>query len=186
MFGPSAGMGYRVAAKRIKTIRAHALHVRKQLVRRNVPFFKMDDFIDRLHNFAIIYDVVEARELPIGIEACCVPEQRLITLSAETYRKACEDDPRARFTVIHELGHILLAHTRTFHRDSNTRIEAYEDSEWQANQFAGEFLMPLDHMNQENFCSAEQLIFAYQVSTPAAERRISQLAKHNELPRRKE
>lgn len=184
MFGPSAGHGYRVAPRRISGIRARALAVRQILVRENLPFFKMAPFIEQLHEFGIVYDVVAANELPIGIEACCLPEQRLITLSAETYRKACEDDPRARFTIIHELGHILLAHTRTFHRDTNETIAAFEDSEWQANQFAAEFLMPLDHMMQETVTGADQLILIYQVSAPAAERRIAQLTKRNELPSR--
>jgi hypothetical protein len=149
MFGPSSGNGYRVAPRKISGIRTRALAARQLLVRKNSPFFEMAPFIERFHEYGIVYDVVDASDLPRGIEACCLPEQRLISLSAETYQKACGDDPRARFTIIHELGHILLAHTRTFHRDSNETIAAFEDSEWQANQFAAEFLMPLDHMAQE-------------------------------------
>lgn len=183
MFGPSAGHGYRVSPLTICEIRTRSLAVRKQLVRKNAPFFEMASFIDQLHEYGIIYDVVDSSDLPNGIEACCLPEQRLITLSEDTYKKACEDEPRARFTVIHELGHILLAHTRTFHRDNGGVIAAFEDSEWQANQFAAEFLMPLDHMAQERITQVDHLIFAYQVSAPAAERRIAQLTKRGELPR---
>jgi hypothetical protein len=182
VFGPSSGLGYRVTPKTIIGIRQYALAVRKSLVRRNATFFEMAPFIDRLHEYGIVYDVVDTDELPLGIEACCVPEQRLITFSATTYSKACGDDPRARFTVIHELGHILLAHTRPLNRDNGRKIEAYEDSEWQANQFAAEFLMPLDHMVKNGYRTVDELILAYQVSSPAAERRINQLRGRNELP----
>lgn len=182
MFGPSSGLGYRVPSRTVVNIRDRALAVRKTLIRKNLPFFEMAPFIEQLHDYGIVYDVVEANELPTGIEACCVPEQRSITLSADTYAKACDDDPRARFTVIHELGHILLAHARTLNRDIGAKIEAYEDSEWQANQFAAEFLMPLSHMVECGHRNAEQLMLAYQVSAPAAERRINQLRKRGELP----
>lgn len=182
MFGQSAGLGYRVAPRNIIGIREHALIVRKMLVHKEAPFFKMEPFIEHLHDYGIVYDVVDADELPVGIEACCVPEHRLITFSANTYKKACEDDPRARFTVIHELGHILLAHTRTFNRENGKEIQVYEDSEWQANQFAAEFLMPLSNIVEKGHTTADELILAYQVSSPAAERRISQLGKRGELP----
>lgn len=182
MFGPSSGHGYRVVPRGIVDIRARALVAREGLIHRNAPFFMMGAFIDRLHDYGIIYDVVHDHELPVGVEACCIPEFRSITFSNDTYEKACNDDPRARFTVIHELGHILLAHTRTLNRDNGQKIKAYEDSEWQANQFAAEFLMPLNHMAENRISTANELILTYQVSAPAAERRITQLSQRNELP----
>jgi hypothetical protein len=175
MFGPSAGLGYRVSPRNIFSIREHALLVRKALVKKDSPFFCMAPFIEQLHEYGIIYDVVDADDLPQGIEACCMPEFRLITFAEETYSKACEDDPRARFTVMHELGHILLAHTRMFHRDNGKKIEAYEDSEWQANQFAAEFLMPLDHITQKGLTTANEIMLTYQVSAPAADRRVTEI-----------
>lgn len=182
MLGPSTGHGYRVAPRNIIGIRERALSVRKTLVKKDEPFFRMARFIEQLHEYGIIYDVVEADELPKGIEACCVPEFRSITFSAETYGKACEDDPRARFTIIHELGHILLTHTRTFNRENKENIAAFEDSEWQANQFAAEFLMPFDHMALNGLTTANEIMLTYHVSAPAAERRVSQLDKRGELP----
>lgn len=183
MFGPSSGMGYRVAPRNIVGIRERALAVRKILLPKQLAFFRMAPFIEQLYEYGIVYDVVDEAELPVGIEACCIPEFGLVTFASDTYRKACEDDPRARFTVIHELGHILLAHTRPLNRDSKRNIEAFEDSEWQANQFAAEFLMPLTHMVEKGHKTADELILAYQVSPPAAERRINQLSKRGELPR---
>lgn len=45
---------------------------------------------------------------------------------------------RKRFTIAHELGHILL------HNENNFPISNYRDKEQEANQFASEFLMPKD------------------------------------------
>lgn len=43
---------------------------------------------------------------------------------------------RKRFTIAHELGHILM------HNENNFPIASYRDKEKEANQFASEFLMP--------------------------------------------
>jgi len=43
---------------------------------------------------------------------------------------------RKRFTIAHELGHLLL------HNDSNFPVSAYRQKEKEANEFASEFLMP--------------------------------------------
>ena len=97
--------------------------------------------------------------------------------------RACEDDPRARFTVIHELGHIAMAHTRSLNRDRGRgrEIKPYEDSEWQANTFAAEFLMPLDDMKRRNLKTPELLQLEYQVSSQAADTRIAKLTGRSDI-----
>lgn len=45
---------------------------------------------------------------------------------------------RKRFTIAHELGHILM------HNENNFPISSFRDKEKEANQFASEFLMPAD------------------------------------------
>lgn len=71
-----------------------------------------------------------------------------------TYSRLEEGHPRAGYFVAHELGHCVL-HTdqllrlarlpkeqqTAFHR-GRTGHKPYEDTEWQANAFAGAFLMP--------------------------------------------
>jgi hypothetical protein len=77
-------------------------------------------------------------------------------LSGPTYDLLQEDHVRARSTVAHECGHACL-HTDqiirlggmslisqvAFHRERNPH-QAYEDTEWQANAFAGSLLMPAE------------------------------------------
>ncbi len=77
-----------------------------------------------------------------------------ILASETSYRRLECHHPRAAFFVAHELGHCLL-HTEqlirlaqlpshqqaAFHR-GKTGHKPYEDTEWQANAFAGALLMP--------------------------------------------
>lgn len=49
---------------------------------------------------------------------------------------------RARFTLAHELGHLVLHEGPALHRQTAMiKHKVFEDSEWQADYFA-EFLMP--------------------------------------------
>jgi len=77
-----------------------------------------------------------------------------VVAAATTYEWLEDRHPRAAFFVAHELGHCLL-HTNqlmrlaqmptnqqaAFHRGL-TNHKPYEDTEWQANGFAGALLMP--------------------------------------------
>lgn len=181
MFGPGVTHGFRVPPLSTVAVRHRASLARRVLVPKNAPFFAMGPFLERLLQWGIAYDVIEADGLPIGVEACCIPEQLSIKLSERTYSAACRDDPRARFTVIHELGHILLAHTRSFHRDDRRQIQAYEDSEWQANTFATEFLMPIDDIRKNGYRTVTDLQLAYQVSEPAGSLRLKKLIEKGEI-----
>lgn len=91
------------------------------------------------------------RVLPYGEEAKFDPAQSEILLSECTYFGLKMDKPRARFTFAHELGHAVMhgdflksglegrVPRRLYKR---TTLPAYLDPEWQANRFAGGFLMP--------------------------------------------
>ncbi len=180
MFGPSVTNGFRVPPRRTADIRRHATHVRRLF---GLPleqgFFPMGPFIESWTEWGITYDIASAGDLPPGVEACCLPEKGVILLSERTYDMACRDNPRARFTVIHELGHLALSHARAFHRETAApgAIKPYEDSEWQANQFAAEFLMPLADMQRKGLTTTNDVMLEYHVSHAAAQRRVSQLAK---------
>nr|VFK65383.1 MAG: protein of unknown function (DUF955) [Candidatus Kentron sp. TC] len=74
----------------------------------------------------------------------------------------------ARFTLIHELGHIVL-HSNQAPSFSRTKSnhEWYEDSEWQADTFSGEFLMPVNLV--QSLCSCpNDIVKVFGVSQSAA------------------
>lgn len=70
---------------------------------------------------------------------------------------------RTRFTLAHELGHILLGH------NSSSRIISFESTNPEdilANEFAAELLAPLSMLKREEFFSSSltELAHKYQVS----------------------
>ena len=105
------------------------------------------------------------------------PERKSICISQEIYDKACENDPQARFTIAHELGHIFLDHKRdaVFARNNvNAEIPAYRDSEWQADTFAAELLMPAELARGKR---AKEMEALFGVSASAAQAREDRLRK---------
>lgn len=74
------------------------------------------------------------------------PDRHIIRLREDVYLKACDGDGCARMTCAHELGHYILHSegqlnfSRTFADDTTPR---YMHSEWQANCFGGELLVPV-------------------------------------------
>lgn len=101
--------------------------------------------------------------------------------------------PRQRFTIAHEIGHLLLHRDARLHVD--LRYPLYRDArsstaefvtEIEANQFAAELLMPTAMLMQdvdalsfdfESDASIERLAKKYDVSTQAMTIRISSLKR---------
>jgi Zn-dependent peptidase ImmA (M78 family) len=93
-----------------------------------------------------------------------------------------QGDTRARFTFMHELGHLILQHDFSLHRENVRYVhKSYEDSEWQADQFAAEILMPVSVINDRKLFDAYDLAEFFDVSLKAASIRLQQLTKRNEL-----
>lgn len=72
------------------------------------------------------------------------PNRNLILLREDVYDGACQGRGRDRFTIAHEIGHLLLhegVDPRYARRDPLKPRPAYLDPEWQSNAFAGYFLM---------------------------------------------
>lgn len=106
----------------------------------------------KLLEYEVAFDVDDP-EFPSLLreeDACAFPDEGRIVLTPSTYDGLCEEDPRARFTVAHEFGHILLhgSNIQGLSRglDPNRPHKAYCDSEWQADTLAAELLMPADQV----------------------------------------
>jgi hypothetical protein len=127
--------------------------------------------------------------LPDGIEGRTWPDGR-VEISETTYLRMLRNDPRSRFTVIHECAHAIL-HVHQIKRviESSSKltlnrrqdIPSYEDPEWQANAFTGAFLMPRDAcvylQRKSGYLTPHQLMEAFCVSYTAASRRIEVLMR---------
>lgn len=101
-----------------------------------------------LRNLGLEYGVEEL----VGEEAHYDASANAIILDVRTYDALYGDRPRAKFTLAHEIGHALLhgpyfrteiLRGRSLQQQFPRKVLApYEDPEWQANRFAGAFLMP--------------------------------------------
>ena len=120
-----------------------------------------------------------------GAEAKYVPEIGCIFLKQSDYDSCVEDtNARSKFTFWHEMGHLFLGHSLTFARGEGIEgkeVQAFESSEWQADQFAAEILMPLDIMKAEGLCREDELVTRFGVSWEAAKVRLKQLRAHGSL-----
>jgi len=109
-------------------------------------------YLEKITNFS-----EDIQDLPNSIEALIDFNNKQIVLSDSTHENLINNIPRAKFTLAHEIGHSIL-HNNYMNgiiEDGGTikylnrgNIPSYKDSEWQANYFAGAFLMPYIHMER--------------------------------------
>ena len=104
-----------------------------------------------------------------------------IRLREDVYSKACAGQPRARFTAAHEIGHWAL-HSNlnmTMARNTGAATPAYKCSEWQANQFAAEILMPFEFFKSTD--TVDLIMKRHGVSQQAATKRMRDFQKQQRV-----
>jgi Zn-dependent peptidase ImmA (M78 family) len=90
------------------------------------------------------YEIVAPNEMK-NEYGVTYPERNLIRLREDVYENAISGSARDRFTVAHEIGHLIMhrpgsiALARAQHIAT---IPPYKEPEWQANTFAAELLAP--------------------------------------------
>lgn len=107
-------------------------------------------------NFQLELSVVPDELLPKA-EAKTYPNG-VIEIRESVYNSATSNDPRSRFTLAHELFH-ALAHCSqiTYCRNISDDTKIYCNSEWQADTFAGNLLLP-DELIERYKALDEQLL----------------------------
>jgi len=72
------------------------------------------------------------------------PESNEMWIRSDVYEGALQGNGRDRFTIAHELGHLLLHSQPGMPRKMKpaSSMKPYVNSEWQANSFAGALLIP--------------------------------------------
>ena len=105
------------------------------------------------------------------------PERGEIWLRADIYDGMSNGQGRDRFTLAHELGHLLLHQQRGLARRLRPvrEVKIYENPEWQANSFAGALLIPLTAV--QRYGCEEAVADACGVSIPAATAQLKALRK---------
>lgn len=124
------------------------------------------------------YEIVEKSTLGSD-HARTYPLQNKIQIREDVYDGLCAGSGRDRFTVTHEIGHLFLHRDEAaYARNKNSREthKIFEDTEWQADTFAAEFLMPYsDNLLAK---TADEISKEYGVSYQAASYRLEKLRKN--------
>ena len=135
-----------------------------------------------------VYDVKTLSAMGAN-HGIAMPDRDYIALREDVFEGASRGEGRDRFTVAHELGHLMLHQSENLvmpRRLPNARREPaiFCQPEWQADTFAAEFLM------DSRLCDEieDEIVMArtFGVSVSAARRRVKSLRRAKELERRSE
>lgn len=143
----------------------------------SVPIIKIYDLLQSID--FLEYEVVPDSELN-GQLAVTYPDKdkRLIKITDTVFDGACDGKGFHRFTLAHEIGHLLLHVNETpkaYARGEEPNHKIYQDSEWQADEFASEFLMDSREITGKE--SSVDLSLKYDVSGLAAETKLRKIKK---------
>ena len=173
--------GNKVPPKSKELIRNTAKSVREifHLGNKKINMIKFIEFILPVVMPGFYYEIIQ-KEYMGEDEARTYPDKKLIQIRSDVYDEAIRGGGRSQFTLAHELGHLVmhagLEKSPSYARNKQSH-EIYEDSEWQADKFAAEFLMP---WNEVKKCqSVDEIVEKFCVSKKAANYTLSLINKHN-------
>ena len=115
------------------------------------------------------YEIVELNKMPNEYATTDI-HRKLVKIREDVYEAVSNGDNRHRFTLAHELGHILLHQDIRMAR-SNEEIKKYCDPEWQADEFASWLLCPVENNN----LNISEISARYGVSKVVAEFQLKKL-----------
>jgi hypothetical protein len=105
------------------------------------------------------------------------PDEGVILLRSDVYQGVREHQGRDRFTLAHELGHLVLhSGIGMARRVSASEIKTYCNSEWQADAFGGALLIPPEVAI--SLRDVDAIVKACGVSEAAALTRLRVLRRH--------
>lgn len=125
------------------------------------------------------YEIIEKRILG-NDHARTYPLHNKIQIREDVYEGLCNGNKRDRFTIAHEIGHLFLHRDESYYARNQTdksEHKIYEDSEWQADTFAAEFLIPFtDDLSNKTVTEISDI---YGVSLQAAKNKHSKIQQQN-------
>ena len=115
-------------------------------------FFPIKDYILTLHNKGKLnYQILEDDDPMFGGDpltfALYNELDNTIYVKDSVDAGTEENDYRSNFTLAHELFHYLQAKVLNFKFEEVEKTEDFMNPEWQANEFAGQLLIPEDYVN---------------------------------------
>jgi Zn-dependent peptidase ImmA (M78 family) len=137
----------------------------------------MIDVLQRLKRLGYIADFVRVsnQKMPHA-EVSFDSRERKLFLHESTYSAAIRGDPRARWTIAHEIGHAVLGHRGIHYRKGpssiDTTIPEMRRHESEAHRFADEFLAPSHLIDFAQVRTAQELAARFGISQQAAQIRF--------------
>ena len=175
--------GFKVKGRSRNEIRREALKTKDAILtmmhKTSMSDVSAGDLFEQLSKFGIEYQIIEdnSEDIKLGVPAAMIGSNLIIRDS--TYAGIVNGNPRDIFTLHHEIGHYILKHERELNRGQIGKHEFYEDSEWQANAFASEILMPIDEieniLNNQPNVDWTDIYYQFPVSVEAAQYRYDKL-----------
>ncbi|ARB44969.1 ImmA/IrrE family metallo-endopeptidase [Alloalcanivorax xenomutans] len=167
---PRRKLGKRVAPLSAAAIRNHALSFRDAIGQKG-SYVKVIRLLELLQSIEFLdFEVVEDHVLG-DEEAVSYPDKSFMRIKETVYDKAANDDGHCRFTIAHELGHMIMHKGQAnFARGTSGDHKIFEDSEWQADAFASEFL--IDQRLIPQAANEETIVEMFGVSGSAARHRL--------------
>ncbi len=181
-------MNFKTKARSIIEIRNKAELTRNLLekfINKKLDKFPILDFVEFIlpQIFEDFIFTVESKEYMGNNLGLTDIQKNTIKIREDVYINAYNGNGRDLFTIAHEVGHLLLHSEQNVQQLARVGIEEikiYEDTEWQANTFAAELLMPANMITKydNEFTVARR----FGVSYSAARIRLDKLgilnAKH--------
>lgn len=157
-----------------KNIRDMAYFIRKIAGKENSLYFDIVYFLDVIlpktdPDFTLI---VEEKSEMGECHGLTYPDKNEIHIRSDVYERACRGSGRDRFTMAHELFHLLQHEKENIsyaRMENGAKIQTFRDPEWQANVFGGELLVPW-HLTQG--MNADEISKKCGVSVAAANTQI--------------
>ena len=136
--------GIVVPARKKVDIAANAELLRNVLGLQSRPYFPVVEIyeaLDLLYPDAR-FEVLEMQEMGAD-HGRTYPDKNLIFIREDVYVRAAKGEGRDRFTMCHELGHLMMHRGIALSRiDPRSPPPIYRNSEWQADTFASYLMMP--------------------------------------------
>lgn len=171
--------GVKVDARSKQQIRSLAAHVRRLVSASDEKPLDLIELLEnRLQKIELELFFLDSSEMG-SAEASTDPDNLKMYIRSDVYYALAQDDGRARFTIAHEIGHLVMHENIALARDL-IPPKPYEDSEWQADCFAAELLVPL-HV-AARYTDAHILASDMKVSLSCAANRIAEARKQKSQP----
>ena len=137
---------YKAAPLSRKNIRDYVARIRKLTGTENIYYFPIVEFLEMILPQLIggfCYEICSREEMPTKYGET-FPAENKICIREDIYENALAGDAFARYTIAHEIGHLLLNDVSSIslcRLADGEELKPYEDPEWQADCFGGGVLM---------------------------------------------